>query len=322
MRGSSVPNWLLSASVILFVASWLLAPAETLSGQVAPPSHTPPSRLLAAFDVARLSVKPPPSDERPARMHGFGRPYELALTFDDGPHPLHTTRLMEILARHQVKAAFFVNGVWLARGAWRAGDSRAVLMRSHAEGHLIGNHTYSHKLLSRLKPEQQTWQIVANELLLDEIVGERPKVFRPPYGQMTKHATEVLARYGYQEVMWNITARESDAEEDPVQIAKMVWHWIRHHKGGILLLHDRHPWSVDATEIILATLLHRNCRRLRKRLPLYRVVPLDYFLRSPAESQALAGQIAAERKRHRTLTAKLCVSEPRGRLDVNAHKPL
>ncbi len=299
----SLPGWVLAASTALFIATWLFAPTETLSGQLpygtaALPRITPaihieaPTKQLAA--ARRL---------RPARVRGFGRPFEIALTYDDGPHPRHTRRLLDILHRHHVKAAFFINGMWLKLD--RGGKNRAVLRQAHLEGHLVGNHTYSHELLSAIPKERQTWQIVTTELLLADVLGERPRIFRPPYGQMTRHAASVLARYGYQEVLWNISTEE-DGRNDPRDLARQLWWWIKRYQGGILLLHDRHKRSVDATELLLTKLRTINCQRLYRGEPLYRVVPLDYFLGSPAESQALAPQRAAARRRFRARLRARC----------------
>lgn len=303
MRRMPLPGWLLAISMALFLATWLFAPAETLSGQrpyaVAPHARLPSAVRLEAPTKQLAAGR----RERPTRIRGFGRPFEIALTYDDGPHPYHTRRLLDILHRHQVKAAFFINGMWLKLD--RGGKNRAILRQAHLEGHLVGNHTYSHELLSAIPKDRQTWQIVATEVLLSDVLGERPRIFRPPYGQMTRHAASVLAHYGYQEVLWNISTEE-DGTKDPGDLARQLWWWIKRYQGGIVLLHDRHKRSVDATELLLTRLRKTNCERLRRGEPLYRVVPLDYFLGSPAESQALAPKRAAARRRHRARLRALC----------------
>lgn len=305
MKTQAAPLSLMAASLALFAISWGAAPASLLHGSAPPPGS---ARLLPRPDPAASLALPPPQGSAEARflVHGFGHPYEIALTFDDGPHPAHTARLLDVLARHQVHATFFVNGMWLDRGRRGAARARSVLMRADAEGHSIANHTYSHALLSRLPPEQQRWEIVANELLVSQLTGRRMRIFRPPYGQLTGFASEVLQEYGYRVAMWNITAPDDEEAEDPMLLAKELLRWTKHHQGGILLLHDRHPWSVDAAEIFLARLHALNCKRLNRGLPLYRAVPLDSFLRSPPISQALGAREGLERALHRKRLSRLC----------------
>lgn len=304
MKSPVAPVTLMAASVALFGFSWALAPSETLHSPPPVPAAILLPRSIPVHALARPRLQA--SGESPFLVHGFEHPFEIALTFDDGPHPVHTARLLDILARHQVKGTFFVNGIWLDRGRGLAGPARSVLMRAELEGHAIANHTYSHALLSRLPPEKQRWEIVANELLVSQITGSRMRIFRPPYGQLTRYASSVLREYGYRVAMWNITAPEDEMGEDPTLIAKDLMRWLRHHQGGILLLHDRHPWSVDAAGIFLAKLHFTNCQRLKRKQALYRVVPLDSFLRSPAESDALAAQTKKSRARHRQRLQRLC----------------
>jgi peptidoglycan/xylan/chitin deacetylase (PgdA/CDA1 family) len=304
MRRVPLPGWLLALSTALFLATWLFAPAETLSGQLPYGAVPPLPRTTQALRLeARTKQLAAAQRQRPARVRGFGHPYEIALTYDDGPHPYHTKRLLDILHRHRVKGAFFINGMWLKLDP--GGRNRAVLRQAHLEGHLIGNHTYSHELLSAIPPKQQTWQIVTTDVLLSNILGERPRVFRPPYGQMTRHASSVLARYGYQEVLWNVSATE-DHDSNAKQLAWVLLMQIKRHRGGIVLLHDRHRASVDATALLLSKLRQLNCKRLEKSQPLYRVVALDSFLGSPAESQALAPQRAAARRSFRARLRERC----------------
>ena len=305
-RSSTVPSWVFLLSFGLFSLTWLLAPSREADGTVAQDGLLQPR--AAPVGSAQASPQPVFADASNAEapVQGFGRPFEIALTFDDGPHPVQTQRLLDILARHGARATFFVNGMWLNHG--KAFErSRELLQRAFQAGHQIGNHTYSHSLLTRLSPDEQAWQIVANEVLLSDLLGGiRSRVFRPPYGQLTRHANEVLQRYGYRTVLWNITAPEEDLGEDPVAVAKTLMMWIRKHQGGIVLLHDRNWWSVDAVELLLAKLSATNCKRLKRQQPLYRIVPLDSFLRSPSESRALAGHDAAAERRHRQHQLDVC----------------
>ena len=176
------------------------------------------------------------------------------------------------------------------------------------DGHTVGNHTYSHARLGRLRPEQQTWQILANDVLITALLGQRATLFRPPYGQMTEHARRVLREHEYVETRWNAAAADEQAE-DPQDIAAEVMRWVRHHHGGIVLLHDRHRPSVLATQMVLQQLTRDNCRRLARDEKTYEIVPLDYFLRSPAELRARAEQIDAAHRRHLARLERLCARQ-------------
>ncbi|MCC6749552.1 MAG: polysaccharide deacetylase family protein [Deltaproteobacteria bacterium] len=309
MRRLPLPGWVLAGSVTVFALSWLLAPGHTLSGlrRVTGAPATPRSPRVPP--VVRYAPPPSASAEDPApqeaRIYGFLRTHRVALTFDDGPHPVQTTRLLGILERFGATGAFFVNGYWLEQGRPDAEASRAVLQRAHAAGHVIGNHTYSHVPLHRLSPDEQTWQIVANEVLISSIIGERPTLFRPPYGSMTRHATRVLAQYGYVDARWNAAAVDEEVRSAR-SIADTLLAWLRANRGGIVLLHDRLPHSVGAVELLLRALDDENCARLSRSEPTFQVVSLDSFRRGAAQSLALADQAATERQRHGERLRKLC----------------
>ena len=302
MRYLSTPGAVLVFSLLLFSVTWAVAPGHLLSRIPTVEVVAPTAREVTADEPSAPStVRAVGLTNRPVTVYGFSRPYEVALTFDDGPHPVHTAKLLDILDKYHIRATFFVNGYWLDTGRILGLKSREVLLRAARTGHTIGNHTYNHRLLSKLSPQEQTWEIVANELLLTEVLGQRPLLFRPPYGKMTRHATEVIKQYGYVETMWNVTAAD-EIHRQPTEIASGVMRWLHRHKGGIVLLHDRVRSSVDAVNIILRRLQTENCRRKSSGLPRYRIVGLDAFLRSPAESLALAGQSGGERHKSSLLS--------------------
>ena len=295
MRRVPLPGWVLGLSLALFTATWIAAPGEIFSEVRAPdpalPRARPTQRALPLRGAGAA-----PLGERPDLVWGHNHPFEVALTFDDGPHPVYTAQLLDILARHEVKAAFFVNGIWLTVGQM-APRTRFLMRRAHFEGHLVGNHTYSHANLAELDPKRQTWEIVANAVMISDILGQRPYLFRPPYGSMTPHAAAILQRYGYVRVMWNLDAPE--AVGSPKAIATALFEWILRRRGGIVLLHDRVRRSVIATELLLDLLTQENCRRLAERKPIFRLVSLDAFLLSPQEKRLLANNAAVARQRQR-----------------------
>jgi peptidoglycan/xylan/chitin deacetylase (PgdA/CDA1 family) len=220
----------------------------------------------------------------------------VAFTFDDGPHHLHTARLLQILAQHRIRAAFFVNGCWIASGYPHAEENRAVLREAHAGGHIVGNHTFHHVNLAQLSREEQTWEILANEELIQEVIGTRPLFFRPPYALLSRHALTLLRDEGYAIARWNSAAwDEEDLPADQIRDAVMTW--IRKHEGGIIMLHDRNRHSVDAVPLIVRALQRENSQRGKSGRPPLRVVPLDSFLVRPSQSEPFAGPVEGDGER-------------------------
>ncbi len=275
-----LPTWIFLAALAAFLATWILAPRASLSGRL-PPETPLPRRSGLESATAQLPLAPGSGRTLSGRV--LGRPRQVAFTFDDGPHHRYTRRLLQILAEHQAPAAFFVNGRWL-RGQHGA-ESRELLRAAHRAGHIIGNHTYSHVNLTRLPKEEQTLEILRNDQIILEVVGERPLFFRPPYAVISRHSLAVLREHGYVEARWNAAAPDEELRQ-PREIRDSVMGWLRHHAGGIVMLHDRNRATVEAMALILASLRKENQDRVAAGEPPFTLVPLDSFLRSPAKSDA------------------------------------
>ena len=184
------------------------------------------------------------------------RPNELALTFDDGPNPAWTPRLLELLARHDVKATFFLLGQFAQK--------EPALTRSIADaGHLVGNHSWCHPDLSLTPARRVREELVRTRETLEQITGQPVSFFRPPFGARRPYLLRTARELGMTPVMWN--AMTSDWEErSPDRIAERLMRKIdaRHrsgvaanivlHDGGHLALNtDRGP-SIAAAEKLLA----------------------------------------------------------------------
>lgn len=313
MRRLSIPVGLLLVSVVVFVATWVAAPSHTLSGVIPPrtielPGQHAHRRSATAGIITELGPDSSIVDRHladyPNPVFGSATPFRVAFTFDDGPHHLYTRRLLHVINEYDVRGTFFVNGYWVDRRRHDlAKRNRELVLQIHQQGHIIGNHTYSHQWLPRLTPLEQTRQIMSNAQLLESITGQRPRYFRPPYGSMTAHAQEVLRRAGFLDIRWNAAAEE---EHDPDQMARSVMMWLRVHQGGIVMLHDRLPGTAAATRKVLNTLDRENCRRRSQNKPTFQVVSLDSLLRPPAKSVTLLQRDEAERKRHEARLRRVC----------------
>ncbi|WP_420237636.1 polysaccharide deacetylase family protein [Telmatobacter bradus] len=141
-------------------------------------------------------------------------PGELALTFDDGPNPVWTPRLLETLAKHKVRATFFMMG---QHAAWEPALAREV----HAAGHLVGLHSFSHPNLSRSSKKVIREELVRNRGTLEEILGSPVRFFRPPFGARRPAVFTIARELGLTTTLWN--AMTSDwSDRDPDLIAQKL----------------------------------------------------------------------------------------------------
>lgn len=122
---------------------------------------------------------------------------QIALTFDDVPDPRFTPTVLEILRKQGVKATFFVVG-------HRAQKHPDLLRQIHQEGHLIGNHSYSHPQFKNRSVKQFQNEILRTEKMIQRIVGYRPKLIRPPYGEINEGQVKWAKINGYKIVNWNV----------------------------------------------------------------------------------------------------------------------
>src|SRR3984957_15727336 len=159
---------------------------------------------------------------------------EVALTFDDGPNDPYTFQLLDLLARHQVRATFFLMGGYVRR---RPEIARAV----RQAGHLVGNHTMIHPSLLWERPARVREELAGCSAVIEDATGEAVKWFRPPFGSRRPDVLRAAAELGLTPVMWNITAHDWDAT-DPRALAARVQRGLRRNQGrqrsSNLLLHD------------------------------------------------------------------------------------
>lgn len=155
----------------------------------------------------------------------------VAITFDDGPHSIYTEQLLDGLKERNVVATFFVVGV-------NIDENEALIKRMCDEGHLIGNHTYSHTDICSLSAEQRNEEISKTNERIKAITGENVGYIRPPFGNcIEKCVDEMLV------IMWDVDPRDwciMDADVVAENIVRDV------EAGDIILLHDIFKSSVEA----------------------------------------------------------------------------
>lgn len=153
----------------------------------------------------------------------------MALTFDDGPSEPYTSQVLDTLSRRGVKATFFVCG----RNVEFYPQTAQRIVR---EGHLLGNHTYSHsKLLTLLG--LAAGETLRTGKIINRVTGMRPVFFRPPYGMPNPLFWRYLKGRGYQTVLWNVDAHDWQSPPAPM-LAGRILSGVK--PGAVILLHDGH----------------------------------------------------------------------------------
>jgi peptidoglycan-N-acetylglucosamine deacetylase len=170
---------------------------------------------------------------------------QLALTYDDGPNDPHTHRLLEVLAKHNVHATFFLIGSYVQQHPEIAREI------AHA-GHVIGNHTYTHPLLIFKSAVEIHQQLTACRAALEDAVGEHSNLFRPPFGGRRPAVLRIARELGLEPVMWNVTGYDWNSPPAAV-IEKKVAKQIR--GGDVILLHDggHQQMGADRSQTVAAT---------------------------------------------------------------------
>ena len=172
----------------------------------------------------------------------------IALTFDDGPSSLITSGLLDILKEYDVKATFFVLGQ-------NSNKNKDIIKRMYDEGHSVGNHTYGHVQLTTVSNSSMMKQIADTNNLLLEITGEKPTLFRPPYGAYSNKILKYLGEEGMSAILWSIDPQDWKVK-DAVLIAKHIIE--KAHDGGIILLHDLYEPTLNSVETIIRALTKKG----------------------------------------------------------------
>lgn len=173
----------------------------------------------------------------------------IAMTFDDGPHPQNTPRLLDILRARNIKATFYVIG--------RNVDLYPqIVRRAVAEGHEIGNHSYTHRLLTKLSDSEVRDDLARCRDAIGRAAGVQPRTLRPPYGGFLQRQREMVhAEFGYPTIMWNVDPLDWKRPGTSVVTSRILSNTT---PGSIVLAHDLHGTTVDAMPATLDGLLQRG----------------------------------------------------------------
>jgi nucleoside-diphosphate-sugar epimerase/peptidoglycan/xylan/chitin deacetylase (PgdA/CDA1 family) len=211
-------------------------------GSHSPNGHEPKGHAL----IKKMLFSAVPS--RQLLEHGNRDRAQIALTVDDGPDPVHTPRMLDIFRDHAVKATFFVVG-----GA--AEQYPEIVMRMKREGHDVGSHSYSHPYFQRLSWSGAVREISMTRCVLDRILGEECKLFRPPHGKLSLRSLIPAWAAGHRVVMWNVDLKDYCASTGDVeaQVARTSF-----SSGDIILYHGTNEPALQALPHVIKAALEKG----------------------------------------------------------------
>lgn len=203
------------------------------------------------------AIKPAPAKKLVYYRHGSRSQNEVSLTFDDGPSPVFTPKVLDILKQYNVRATFFVLGKW--------GELYPdIIKREQREGHLIANHSYSHS--------KDIGDFERADEFFSRIIGSVPRFLRPPYGEL-----KLVDKKFFEErkiIDWDVEARDWERPRPEIIVQRIVF---AAQNGSIILLHDGSQEEAEQKErpqnMVLA--LPKIIEELQKKFQLVRVDELD-----------------------------------------------
>ena len=160
----------------------------------------------------------------------------IAISFDDGPMPLYTPQILRVLKAHDVQAAFFCIGK-------RIKENEALLKQVYDEGHLIGNHSYSHDLWFDLFSVQKMYtDLRMMSDTMHKVTGVKPRLFRPPYGVTNPNLKKAIEKNNFIPIGWTVRSMDTVAKGADKLLAKVTGSL---KPGAIVLFHDTSKATLD-----------------------------------------------------------------------------
>lgn len=231
-----------------------IAPIDQNDSEERPPVHVEGYPVATFFPDLNIDFKeekivtehatPPVKEEV---NEGDQKSMRIALTFDDGPDLKYTPRILDILKEKNVKATFFVVGI-------QVNKYPEVVQRMEDEGHMIGNHSYSHPSFTKLTTEQLKQEIDETDEKIQAVIGYTPEIVRPPYGAINDEVRAELESYGKQVIIWNIDPRDWDGNSVEDMLDNIL---TNARDGGNILLHSFGSKHVENTVKLLPTAIER-----------------------------------------------------------------
>lgn len=169
----------------------------------------------------------------------------IYLTFDDGPDPSITPKILRALRQRKVKSTFFLVGEKVARHP-------QVVKTIIDDGHVIGNHSYSHPTLLGKKEDFIRLEIARTDEVISALSGGAPRLFRPPYGRFGKALLNILKETKHSMILWNASTKDYKIESSAETISDNLMKSCK--PGKIILLHDGHANSLNTLQALQESL--------------------------------------------------------------------
>jgi peptidoglycan/xylan/chitin deacetylase (PgdA/CDA1 family) len=189
---------------------------------------------------------------------------QVAITFDDGPDNQFTPQILDKLGELGVKATFFLEGKRIPGNEW-------VVTRMIREGHIVGNHSYSHPNLRKLSLDKLKGEITRTNQMIQAVIHHSPKLVRPPYGEMSEAGLDWMVANGYRMVNWSVDSGDWRAGS-PDQIIEKILSQLK--PGSIILFHCAGGTGEDLTPTVKVLTDLANTLKARG----YTIVPLPKLL--------------------------------------------
>ena len=173
----------------------------------------------------------------------------IALTFDDGPSHGLTDRVIAALDKVGGKGTFFMVGSRIS------GANEQTVKTMYANGHELGNHTFAHVAITKQSESQRADAMAATNNRIRALTGVSPKVFRPPYGAVNQAAKATIGAQGMSSVLWSVDTLDWKYK-DTNRVVNYILSNVK--DGDIVLMHDIHPTTIAAAEIVIPELVKRG----------------------------------------------------------------
>lgn len=199
--------------------------------------------LILSFILGSIFIKA--NFFLPSICNAEGKDKQIALSFDDGPHPTITNELLDLFQKENVKASFFCIGKEVAKHP-------EIVKRAYNEGHVIANHSWSHSNFIDFNSNKK-WENELNQTneIIFETIGKRPVFFRPPFGVTTPHLARALESTKMNSIAWSLRTMDTVAKSEEALLAKVK---SKVKAGDIILFHDTQEISPKVVSKLISYL--------------------------------------------------------------------